>query len=63
MDDAALRTVSGDLTASHGGAAVAFDYSQLASIGGDLVIAAADAATATSINLSGVAITGSFGEE
>ena len=63
MDDEALRTVTGDLTASHGGAAVAFDYSQLASIGGDLVIAAADAATATSINLSGVVITGSFGEE
>ncbi|MDB2330067.1 hypothetical protein N9V52_06060, partial [Flavobacteriaceae bacterium] len=62
MDDAALRTVSGDVTASHGGAPVAFDYSQLASIGGDLVIAAADAATATSINLSGVAITGTFGE-
>jgi hypothetical protein len=62
MDDAALRTVSGDLTASHGGAAVAFDYSQLASIGGDLIIAAADAATATSIDLSGVVITGTFGE-
>ncbi|MDB4609441.1 hypothetical protein OAH13_04970, partial [Flavobacteriaceae bacterium] len=62
MDDAALRTVSGSVTASHGGTAVAFDYSQLASIGGNLVIAAADAATATSINLSGVEITGTFGE-
>ena len=62
MDDAALRTVSGNLSASHGGAPVAFDYTQLASIGGNLVIAAADAATATSINLSGVVITGSFGE-
>ena len=62
MDDAALRTVSGNLSASHGGAPVAFDYSQLASIGGNLVIAAADAATATSINLSGVVITGTFGE-
>ncbi len=62
MDDAALRTVSGNLSASHGGAPVAFDYSQLASIGGNLVIAAADAATATSINLSDVVITGSFGE-
>jgi len=62
MDDAALRTVSGNLTASHGGAAVAFDYSQLASVGGNLVIAAADAATATSINLSGVVITGTFAE-
>ncbi|MDB4067492.1 hypothetical protein N9525_06110 [Flavobacteriaceae bacterium] len=58
MADDALRTVTGDLTASHGGAAVAFDYSQLASIGGDLIIAAADAATATSIDISNVAITG-----
>ncbi|MDO7591612.1 MAG: hypothetical protein MUQ79_04220 [Flavobacteriaceae bacterium] len=62
MDDAALRTVSGNLSASHGGTAVAFDYSQLASVGGNLVIAAADAATATSINLSGVVITGTFAE-
>ena len=58
MDDAALRTVSGNLSASHGGAAVAFDYSQLSSIGGNLIIAAADAATATSIDISNVAITG-----
>ena len=63
MDDEALKTVTGDLTASHGGAAAAFNYSQLASIGGDLIIAAADAATATSINLSLVDITGSFKEE
>ena len=58
MDDAALKTVTGNLTANHGGVAAAFDYSQLSSIGGNLVIAATDAATATSINLSNVDIAG-----
>ncbi|MDC1030162.1 hypothetical protein OAR07_02650 [Flavobacteriaceae bacterium] len=60
QNDDALTTVTGDLTAGHGGAQAAFDYSQLVSIGGDLIIAAADAATATTINLAGVEITGNF---
>jgi len=58
MDDPALRTVTGNLTADHGGVAAAFDYSQLSSIGGNFVMAATDAATATSINLSNVDIAG-----
>ncbi|MDB9821169.1 hypothetical protein OAC17_00340 [Flavobacteriaceae bacterium] len=60
QNDDALTTVTGDLTAGHGGEATAFDYSQLVSVGGDLTIAAADAATATSINLQNVDITGDF---
>ena len=60
QNDDKLTTVTGNLTAGHGGKSVAFDYSQLVSIGGDLTIAAADAATATSINLTGVEITGDF---
>ncbi|MDA9294631.1 hypothetical protein N9P98_02260 [Flavobacteriaceae bacterium] len=60
QNDDALTTVTGDLTAGHGGQATAFDYSQLVSVGGDLIIAAADAATATSINLQNVEISGDF---
>jgi len=58
MDDAALRTVTGDLNADHGGVAQAFDYSQLSSVGGNLIMDPSDAATATSINLLNVNITG-----
>ena len=58
MDDAALRTVTGDLDVDHGGVAAAFDYSQLASVGGDFIISTSDAATVTSINLSNIDIEG-----
>ena len=46
MGDDELRTVTGDLTIDHGGQAVPLDYSQLSSVGGNVIIAAADAATA-----------------
>ena len=58
MDDEALRTVTGDLTADHGGVAAEFNYSRVSSIGGDLIMSATDAATVTSVNLSNVAIEG-----
>ena len=58
MDDAALRTVSGNLTVDHGGVAAELNYSQLASIAGDLIIDATDAATVTSVNLTNVVIGG-----
>ena len=60
MGDDELRTVTGDLTIAHGGQAVPLDYSQLSSVGGDVIIAAADAATATTINFAGVDITGTL---
>ena len=60
MGDDELRTVTGNISIAHGGEAVALDYSQLSSVGGDVIIAAADAATATSINFQGVDITGNL---
>ena len=60
MGDDELRTVSGDLTIAHGGQPVPLDYSQLSSVGGNVIIAAADAATATTINFAGVDITGTL---
>ena len=60
QDDAALRTVSGNLNINHGGVAAGINYSQLTSIGAGVTIAAADTATATSVDFSGVIITGSI---
>jgi hypothetical protein len=60
MVDDELRTVTGNVTIAHGGTAVPLDYSQLSSIGGNVIIAAADAATATTINFAGVDITGTL---
>jgi len=60
MGDEKLRTVTGNLTIAHGGTAVPLDYSKLSSVGGNVIIAAADAATATTINFAGVDITGSL---
>ena len=60
MGDDELRTVTGNLTIAHGGQAVPLDYSQLSSVGGNVIIAAADAATATTINFAGVDITGTL---
>ena len=53
QDDAALRTVSGDLEIDHDGADAALDYSQLTSVG-NVTIAATTASSATSVNFSGV---------
>jgi len=58
MGDDEIRTVTGSITIDHGGAAVPLDYSQLSSVGGNVIIAAADASTATTINFAGVDITG-----
>jgi len=58
MGDDEIRTVTGSITIDHGGSAVPLDYSQLSSVGGNVIIAAADAATATTINFEGVDITG-----
>ena len=58
MVDDEIRTVTGSITIDHGGSAVPLDYSQLSSVGGNVIIAAADAATATTINFAGVDITG-----
>ena len=56
--DEALRTISGNLIIDHGGAHAPINYSQLASVGGDVFIDAADAATATIVNFDNVDITG-----
>ena len=53
QDDAALRTVSGNLSINHNGADAALDYSQITSVG-DVTIAATTASSATSVNFSGV---------
>jgi hypothetical protein len=58
QDDAALRTVSGNLGVDHGGVAAAINYSQITSVGGDVAIDPTDAATATSIDFSGTDISG-----
>ena len=58
MSDANLRTVTGELDANHGAIAGAFDYSQLVTVGDDFTISTTTAASATSINLSGVVING-----
>lgn len=60
MGDDEIRTVTGNITIDHGGSAVPLDYSQLSSVGGNVIIAAADAATATTINFAGVDITGTL---
>ena len=53
QDDAALRTVSGNLEIDHSGADAALDYSQLTSVG-SVTIAATTASSATSVDFSGV---------
>ncbi|MDC0959928.1 hypothetical protein OAR37_00665, partial [Flavobacteriaceae bacterium] len=62
MDDAALRTVTGDLIVDYGDTAIALDYSQLASVGGDVLIEASTANTVTSVDFSNVDITGDMRE-
>jgi len=51
-DDSGLRTVSGDLTIAHSGAA---DYSQITTVGGNVEVNA----SVTSIDLSAAAVSGS----
>jgi len=60
QDDASLLTVSGDLSIDHGGAAAAIDYSTINTVGGDVIIAAADVTTATSVDFSNVIIDGNL---
>ena len=60
QDDAALRTVSGNLGIDHDGAAAAINYSQITSVGGDVAIDSSDAATATSVDFSGTDISGNI---
>ena len=57
--DDALRTVSGALVIGHGGAHAPIDYTQLTSAG-DISIAAADAATATTVEFAASADLGSI---
>ena len=56
-NDSLLRTVSGDLLLGLNGD---IDYSQLASVGGSVVLTAAAAATATTINFADVIIEGAL---
>ena len=52
-----LGDVTGDVTIAEGDGG-ALDYSTLTTIGGDVTIAAADAATATLVNFNGATIGG-----
>ena len=53
QDDAALRTISGNLQIDHDGADAELNYSQLTSVG-NVTIAATTASSATSVDFSGV---------
>jgi hypothetical protein len=57
MDDSLLGDVTGNVTIAEGDGG-ALDYSTLTTIGGDVIIASADAATATLVNFKGVSIGG-----
>jgi len=57
MDDALLGDVTGDVSIAEGDGG-AINYSTLTTIGGDVTIATADAATATLVNFNGASIGG-----